>query len=193
MSNVAVGAALVAIVGVLAVTTRDETAARVEMAAAPQQQAGCRNSTDPACGEFRWDPQPTNNPMTVVVRASTTNPRVGELVTFDVEATDDTRFVPAPQNCRIHQQYGDEGFGWGGCDYGCDIPPQYGPWDPPAATEGRVVDRFTHTYERPGSYVATFDYESGEPCTRDPYVSRGQATITITVSDAPAAPLPETA
>lgn len=162
--------------------TGDEPAGRVP-AIAGGQQASCRNSSEPACGPFRWDPQPTNRPMTIIVRPSTTTARVGETVVFDVEATDDTKIDPG--DCGNISSFGDEEFGEGGCDVDCLYPPRYGPWDPPAPTEGRITERFAHAYQRPGTYQARFTYHSGDRCTRDPYVSEDTGMVTITVTTAP--------
>src|SRR3712207_6243843 len=49
----------------------------------------CRNSTDPACGQFFWDPAPTGNqPLNVQITTSPPNPRAGQEVAFTVSLHD---------------------------------------------------------------------------------------------------------
>src|SRR4051794_35004310 len=49
----------------------------------------CRNSTNPACGNFSWDPPPGDNrPIEWRLTYSPQNPKTGEKVTFQLHATD---------------------------------------------------------------------------------------------------------
>jgi hypothetical protein len=50
----------------------------------------CRNSYDPACGQFSWDPLPLDQPASVIVSFQPTSPRAGEWaeVTITVEDPD---------------------------------------------------------------------------------------------------------
>ena len=49
----------------------------------------CRNSSDPACGPFSWDPPPApNQPRQVNLSVSTASPRVGQAVTVHADVHD---------------------------------------------------------------------------------------------------------
>src|SRR5207302_4809101 len=49
----------------------------------------CRDSYDPACGPFRWDPDPgPNQPLTVTVTPQSQQGKVGQAVNFHVVADD---------------------------------------------------------------------------------------------------------
>ena len=81
---------------------------------------------------------------------------------------------------------------WGHCiaDYpACPEPKRYGPWTPPATRPDHRELTFTHPYEKPGTYTATFGYSSmGVSCMSypDPSGSTGAGTVTFTVAPASA-------
>ena len=158
-------------------TTRT-TPSTTRPAPSPATALACRDSEDPACGEFRWDPPPPpNQPMRVTVELSHTEPVVGEVVSFHVIAED-------PDG----QYMGDSTIGYGeGPPWGLRSHPDclagYGPWTPPTATPGRVDETYRHAYSTPGTFTATFHFRSYGPCP-DPsiYSSEGQASVTVAVS-----------
>jgi hypothetical protein len=159
----------------------------------------CRNSTDPKCGPFYWDPDPgPNQPLTVTVRYTPEHPRVGEPVTFYITAHDP-----------------DASFFWGvGWDFGetkdfaaldgmsvddsqpdyC-APAKYGPWTPPPKlvgdeTLGNPPERgMVHTYESPGTYTARASFRSDSTSCglHEPYGSYGAGEATVVVDPAPTA------
>jgi len=156
----------------------------------------CRDSHDPTCGRFRWDPQPDNGPLTVKVTVLTPHPTAGEPVQFKVVLDDPDAHIDP--ECYTRQSFGDP-TSEGSCiaDYpACPEPRRYGPWTPPAKQPDHRELILTHTYGA-GTFTATFGYYSrGLPCDfpypdmADPYGSSGIGTATVTV--APATP-PKTA
>lgn len=138
----------------------------------------CRNSPDPACGPFRWDPEPVNRPMVVEASFSPQVPKVGEEVVFTVRVRDDGPV--ASGGCLNYQSYGD-GTNSPRCTIACVPPPEYGPWDPPPPDNASIVETFRHTYSDPGTFTAEFVY-SGASCIPNPYRSGGKAAVQVTVT-----------
>ena len=144
--------------------------------------ATCRNSTDPSCGPFRWDPDPgSNQPLTGEVTYSPASPKAGDEVTFHITASD-------PDDDHIIVCSADYGGSEGG--YVCDpaeamnpslCPKQYGPWTPPARKQGTLDRTDHHTYANAGTYEASFSLHSGGYCSSDPYASSTTLKTTVTV------------
>ena len=137
----------------------------------------CRNSTDPACGPFQWDPPPgPNSPLEIGITYSPSAPRVGEEVTVTVHARDADALIGV-----VTLAFGDE--------EAFTIPPasivscagaEAGPWSLPAPTPDDVVKTFRHTYTRAGdftlaAYAASPDIVSGT-CPPNPYASQAAAS-----------------
>ena len=138
----------------------------------------CRNSADPACGPFRWDPAPpANQALTVSITVSPVPTATGDVVSFHVVAED--------PDGRIGTRSVDYGDGTGETSGG--VPPcpdpAHGPWTPPPPTPERVEATYQHTYSAPGSYTAVFRVRSFGPCP-DPviYANEGQVTVPLVVS-----------
>lgn len=140
----------------------------------------CRNSRDPACGPFYFDPTPANEPMTVDVTFSPENPEPGEEVTFTIRVRDDG--PASPRSCMNLQTYGEDGAIVGPvCSASCaPSEPKYGPWDPPPPENANFEETFRYTYTEPGTYTATFFYR-GTDCSFSPYRSSGEASVTVAV------------
>ncbi len=140
----------------------------------------CRNSRDPACGQFYWDPLPEpDQALTVQVTFSPAAPRAGQTVIFHVVAED--------PDAAVLEKFG-QARDWG--DGTGDVTPSthgdcfalYGPWTPPPRNGSRHEATFEHVYDKPGTYTAVFSFESQSFCAGyDPYGSRGQAAVTLTV------------
>lgn len=146
----------------------------------------CRNSANPACGPFRWDPNPGDNAgLEVQISISPIQPRAGQPVTFTITAVDpDAAPVVAgdegPGACNP-PGYGDDPVGR--CIAGCLAPEMYGPWTPPPRQRGERKVMYSHTYARAGDYNAMFYFRSGNgPCGYDPYSNDGDTPITVHVS-----------
>lgn len=157
--------------GVLPLPTTEptETTETTRPAASPTAKPAlvCRNSYDPACGRFRWDPPPSANAM-VTSRTTFTpsNPKVGETVTFrvvvdDPDATLDERSVPygfgdGSPTVNAHPERGE------GCP---TYRTRYGPWTPPAKVHGHIELTITHVYESDGNFTFAHTVFSGR-CDR---------------------------
>jgi len=144
----------------------------------------CRNSYDPACGPFRWDPDPGNNQaLTVTVTPLSQQGKAGQAVNFHVVADDpDARIA---RDCVVID-FGD-GQAAGGCPPATACPAPYGPWAPPA----RAPDHYEFTAEHrymtataagQAPYVASFRLESHSFCSPDPYGGSAAGSATVTVS-----------
>jgi hypothetical protein len=145
---------------------------------APAPTQGCRNSSNPACGPFRYDPPLTNAPAKLeILNVDPATPRPGDTVTFTLHATDPDSFIPSGGFC------GGEAFGDGassGCGPSCaGAGPQFGPWDPPAARPGDATFAVSHTYTQAGSYTADFSV-TADQC--GPRPSDASASIPVQVS-----------
>lgn len=129
------------------------------LAVAPGQAPACRNSTDPACGPFRWDPQPApNQPIQYTVSINPEHPQVGEEVTFVIEASDpDAVLTPTA----ISLSFGDASptINRRNPDP-CDV--RYGPWTPPDPAPGHIRKTYQHVYESPGSFPVAFTIYSDD-------------------------------
>lgn len=134
----------------------------------------CRNSTDPACGSFTWDPEPApNQPL----EASFSHPEavaVGEVFLFEVVWSDgdadlsydhfsmDGRSVPGP----------------------CARIDRYGPWTPSAVRPASGTKRYRRRFEAAGTYDVVVDLRTGD--CQSPYSSDLQIRTRIEVTEAPA-------
>lgn len=138
----------------------------------------CRNSYEPRCGEFRWDPPlGPNLPLTVSVSFTPERPKIGDTVRFQVVAED--------PDARIMREYNQQWM-WGdgtggGTSQVASCLASFGPWTPPDRVLDRYETSFEHAYDEAGTYTATFSFQSGSIC-QQPYGSRGTGTVQVTVS-----------
>ncbi|HEV3352914.1 MAG TPA: hypothetical protein VG076_08325 [Acidimicrobiales bacterium] len=156
----------------------------------------CRNSTDPRCGPFRWDPDPgPNAPFDVSVSFTPAHPHVGEQVTFFVRAVDpDAKWVWG-----VARDFGDPGgaVAIDGSSMIADAypdycaPAKYGPWTPPPRrssdeTFGYPERGVTHKYTAPGTYKARWSLRSDSTACglHEPYGSFGSESVTVDVQPA---------
>lgn len=145
----------------------------------------CRNSRAPACGPFRFQPEPgPDSPMTVQVTVEPPSPKPGQEVTFRLTLADPDG-VSYGASAVSFGDAGRSGSPFPVCD-------KFGAWEPPGrneapATEIQVV---RHTYAAPGTYSAAFTFEAGPfGCTDHatgrgdrPYASSATATVTVVVA-----------
>jgi hypothetical protein len=154
----------------------------------------CRNSTDPRCGPFRWDPDPgPNQPMTVSVRFTPSHPHVGEPVTFFVTADD----PDGGWYWGVSQDFGDPkgAVAIDGSSFDPENQPnycadaKYGPWTPPpkqrqTSTLGNPPERgVSHTYAAPGTYTVRFAFRTDSTACglHEPYGSFGEESLQVVV------------
>jgi hypothetical protein len=139
----------------------------------------CRNSTDPGCGPFRWDPEPgPNQPLTIQVTFSPSQPVAGQPVTFHITASDPDAYISH------------HGVDFGDAMTAMLAPaaywtPHYGPWTPPAPHPDRKTFDEQHVYSAPGTYTMTARAWSANDIpggTFGPYDSGGEAwTVQVVV------------
>ena len=147
----------------------------------------CRNSTDPACGPFRWEGTVVNQGMTLSLRWFPANPEVGQPVTFTLTMTD----PDAPAD-GFFQSFGFEDGQALAVDDFPEERDRYGLWSLPPPKPGQWVDTYTHTYTRAGTFRAWFARSSRTPdlpgCVDeqrdlgDPWASSAGIQVWITVS-----------
>jgi hypothetical protein len=141
--------------------------------------AACRNSGEPACGPFLWDPPlPPNRPLTVKLSYLPTAPKVGETVTFSVTVDDpDGRMLL--DRAGMANNYGD-----GPPERGpmaiVDCTERYGPWTPEAPIPVHADLTFRHVYAAAGTYTVSFPFKAIGNCTYGPSEATATATITVT-------------
>jgi hypothetical protein len=140
----------------------------------------CRNSYDPTCGPFRWDPDPgPNSPLTVTVSPQSQQGNAGQEVNFHIVAQDRDAKI---DHCVVVD------FGDGQTSNDCPPAPTcqapYGAWTPPAKAPDTYELDITHTYAtaRTDPYVASFQLQSHSFCSPDPYGGAAQAPAQVTVS-----------
>ena len=152
-------------------------------AAPPTTVAGpiCLNSTDEACGPFRWEPEPEpNQPLTIDVTAT---PRPDDPRTFDFAVVYTDPDAPVDDGCR-GVSFGDGNTTYTGSSPGCVVAvclAAYGPWTPPVPEPDRVEAAVSHTYAEPGTYTVSFSARSLHSLCHDPYGSYGDRKITVVV------------
>jgi len=139
----------------------------------------CHNSTDSACGAFRYEPAPGGN-QALSIDVSPTSARAGEAVTFHITVRDPDDQLS--DYCSLVSFDADPGATFRG---GCappECPTAYGPWTPPAAAAGQVSKDYTHTYSSPGTYSIFIKFVSGNGRCNDPYSSANSRLVTVTVT-----------
>jgi hypothetical protein len=140
----------------------------------------CRNSTDPACGPFRWDPPPgPNQPMTLAVSVSPAAPKARETVTFRVTVDD-------PDGAYLVSEQGSLDYGDGtpvpGYDGHVDCFGSYGPWTPPDPAPLHKEITYQHAYAGAGTYTVTFTFKSLGNCAYGPSEAIKTATVSVTAA-----------
>lgn len=148
----------------------------------PVAAPSCRNSTDPRCGPFRWDPEPSaNRPLEVDVSFVPAEPSAGEGVVFTVTAVDpDGPLFRA--SCVNSRAFDDGEEPTPVCFGPCSDEERHGPWDPPAAARTELSEVHRHTSAEPGVDMVCFAFNVGDACERNPYLSAGRAGTFVTVT-----------
>lgn len=151
-----------------AASTAATTAPAPSTAAAPAT-APCRNSADPACGPFRFDPQPAaDRPMTLTVTTEPTAVAAGTEVVFRVALND-------PDGVGYGASVVDFGDGIGLGASSVQSCRKFGAWDPPAPGSASAVEvvEYRHVFQAPGTYTARFSFDAGPFDCTDATTGRG--------------------
>ena len=138
--------------------------------APPTTAPVCRNSTDAACGEFRWDPEPApNQPLTAAFVDSPGSAVVGEAVVFNVVWSD-------PDATLSYDSFSAEGVGLGRA---CAQQARFGPWTPPEPAGGSGELSYQHTFTAPGTYTVVVSVGTAD--CNNPYGNDTTAETVVTV------------
>lgn len=138
----------------------------------------CRNSFEPACGPFRWDPPlPPNQPMSVKLSYLPTAPKAGETVTFYVTVDDPDGSMLLDRD-GMANDYGDTAPERGPTAH-VDCFERFGPWTPEAPTPVHADLTFRHVYATAGTYTVSLPFKSLGDCTYGPTEATARATITV--------------
>lgn len=152
--------------------------------AAPPTTASCRNSTDPACGEFSWDPQPGPYEVEVYAVSTPIAATAGEPVTFAVDHVDPAG--PDAQGACLNWWVSDPAVvNTSSCEVIATSCARTGPHDPPEPSRERIPLERTITFETPGEHEVRIEGNIGthlaDGC-ESPYRNSFTRTFTITVS-----------
>lgn len=135
----------------------------------------CRDTIDPACGPFYWDPAPAaNQGLSASFLEAPTEAVVGQEVTFTVAWSD-------PDADQFSEAFSVEGVSIAGP---CTIAERYGPNTPPPAQAGSGTRTYSHTFTTADVYDVRVDLFSGNVCDH-PYASEGHLQVFVTVVEAP--------
>ena len=146
----------------------------------------CRNSYNPACGPFHWDPPVQDLGATMTITWTPSQPKVGEKVTFRVviEDPDD----PSPHYTYKQWDYGEANGQIQDGDISQDTcENRYGPWTPPQPAPGRYEQEggygLEYTFSGAGPHNVYMGYNPGGPnWCYDPYnmgTASGKAVVTV--------------
>lgn len=159
-----------------------------------EPQPTCRNSTDPRCGGFVWDPMPApNQPLTIALEVLTAEPRVGEEVVVRVAATDPDAHVPKDGAASVFSDPKETDASVAACYVIEPHMVRFGPWTPPVPQAGWYEESFAHVFTEAGTFEFMVELRSGDearPGERDlnPYADVERARVAITVAPAAGAP-----
>jgi hypothetical protein len=168
-------------------TSTSSTTTSTTAATSTTSTTVCRNSTNPACGPFRWDPPPEpDQPIVVTVATSAEQAVAGQPFTFTVKATD---LDAQPVFCEVYD-LGDgtkKGAIGTPCEAGGpEVEPcqtnRFGPWTPPTRKGGVFEYTLTHTYTTAGTYTVKFFSYSEDGGTCHPYGSTKTTQMQLTVA-----------
>lgn len=154
--------------------------------APPPTAPPCRDSVDPACGPFTWDPAPVVPQAELRFVLPAEPARAGVPYEVTVELTDPGTMPSF--NCASGLSISpdanvDPQVSLAGCSFEpVECPTRYGPWTPPAPQGGTVQATGTITFDAPGSYTMSLSTQAPMTCeTVDPYGTDASATVVIEV------------
>lgn len=166
------------------VTSAPRPAATAPSSPGPRSTA-CRNSTDPECGAFHWDPQPVNRPAVLTATLPAGPIVVGRSYDLTLEMSDPDGRVDLA--CYSVDADG-PALALGSCTVESHppCPERYGPWTPPPATAGEARTVTQIEFQRTGTYVVEVVADAAQGCDNvDPFRSAAATRITVDVAAAP--------
>ncbi len=156
----------------VAPTTTVKTDGPVVPQTTPTTQRVCRNSDNPACGEFRWDPAPpANQALEISFTSVPANPKAGQAVTFAVTWSDDAGVSYDYFSTDGRMEY-----------VACSPAPRYGPWTPPAQVAQGETKQYSATFPSPGEYTVSVHLQTGD--CGSPYADQKTVSVPVTVEPA---------
>lgn len=142
--------------------------------APPPTTVACRDSRDPQCGEFRWDPPPApNQPLTAGFVDAPTTATVGQEVLFIVSWAD-------PDATLSFANFSVTTEGGVGLGQACTQEQRYGPWTPPPPAGGSGEVEELYTFSAPGTYFVTMSLGTAD--CNSPYADESTVEVVVTVS-----------
>lgn len=142
---------------------------------APPTTATCRNSTEPSCGDFRWEPDPGSNaPLQANISASNSAPEAGETVTFTVTWSD------ADASLTFDRVAVDSEAG---LSQACSTERRFGPWTPPARNGGSGELTFQREFFTAGEHFVTVALATAD--CNSPYGSERTVQMVVVVQEPP--------
>lgn len=158
-------------------TTTQARRATATTAPAPAAAPQCRNSEDPVCGPFRWDPTPAPNQALTARFIDPPSTWDGQSnLDVEVEFSDpDSYFIWS-------QSYIDEQPRTRDCSW---VKPRYGPWTPPPVrpTGGTFTAYLHFEAQGPGTHTISLALATGT--CGDPYASDAVISFTVEVPEEP--------
>lgn len=144
----------------------------------------CRNSTDPACGEFSWDPQPGPYDVEVYAVSTPVAAVAGQPVTFAVDYVDPSG-AEAQGTCLNWWVSDPTVINTSSCEVIATACARTGAHDPPAPSQERIPLARTITFETPGEHEVRIEgniaTHLADGC-ESPYRNTFTRTFTIVVS-----------
>jgi hypothetical protein len=114
----------------------------------------CHNSSDPACGQFRWDPPlGPNQPLVASFTKAPTTAVVGQPLIFEVVWSDGDAKLSQDRFTTDDTHVGTA----------CSLVPRYGPWTPPAPVGGSGTLTYPTSFGQPGTYHVSVELGTGDP------------------------------
>lgn len=144
----------------------------------------CRNSTDPACGAFHWDPVPVNRPAVLTAALPAGPIVVGRSYELTLEMFDPDG--PVDLACYSVDADG-PALALGSCtvESRSACPDRHGPWTPPPGSRGEARTVTQIEFQRAGTYMVEVIADAAQGCDNvDPYRSAAATRITVEVGEA---------
>lgn len=153
-------------------STTTAPGATVPPATSPAAGPVCRDSVDPACGPFRWEPAPPAD-QPLVLDADEVPPMApGQSTELTVRWSDADALLA----------YYDSDAGGAALGQPCQIEQRFGPWTPPAPDGGSGVITIAYTAPATPGPTSVTVYASTGPCDGyHPFHSDAWITIPIVV------------